>query len=175
MIETYIIGKRYRVPIVRGYINWKWAEWPVLGPKHEDRDYIGFEPEHYHLDARFLSNRLLRVVEDTRRGENGVFAIVIHDDDWAREAKKEPPMVHLGYKWRECRRHWPEYPRQLRWVAELSKAYSDHKLTKAMICPHRGASLAGLELKAGCVTCPLHGLMWNVATGRCVQPIGDKA
>jgi nitrite reductase/ring-hydroxylating ferredoxin subunit len=39
-------------------------------------------------------------------------------------------------------------------------------------CNHAGASLAEGERTGGCVSCPMHGYVFELATGRLVQPRG---
>ena len=36
-------------------------------------------------------------------------------------------------------------------------------------CPHAGGPLADGIVAGGCVTCPLHGLRFELATGRCAD------
>ena len=43
------------------------------------------------------------------------------------------------------------------------------RLKAGLICPHKGADLSTFEPdERDCVTCPLHGLTWNVRTGELV-------
>jgi nitrite reductase/ring-hydroxylating ferredoxin subunit len=42
-------------------------------------------------------------------------------------------------------------------------------------CPHRGAPLSGGRLDGTAVTCPVHGLRFDVRTGKPVQRGGGKA
>jgi nitrite reductase/ring-hydroxylating ferredoxin subunit len=39
-------------------------------------------------------------------------------------------------------------------------------------CNHAGASLAEGGRRAGCVTCPMHGYVFDLCTGRLVEPKG---
>lgn len=54
--QAYEVGRYYRVPCVRG--RWILGDsplWiPVIGPLHEDTEYIGFPFQHWHVDYRFL-------------------------------------------------------------------------------------------------------------------------
>jgi hypothetical protein len=48
-----VVGKFYMVPCV-----WYYGEWmPVIGPRHDDKEVIGFTDKHYHKDVRFVSDR----------------------------------------------------------------------------------------------------------------------
>ena len=57
----YVPGQTYRVPCIRAsYIARqpiKW--WPVIGPEHEDMEFIGFPWRHWHVDYRFLSPSMI--------------------------------------------------------------------------------------------------------------------
>ena len=39
------------------------ADWPVLGPRHEDADHLNFPYQHWHIDGRFVSAALWRKVK----------------------------------------------------------------------------------------------------------------
>jgi nitrite reductase/ring-hydroxylating ferredoxin subunit len=39
-------------------------------------------------------------------------------------------------------------------------------------CNHAGASLAEGTLRSGCVSCPMHGYLFDVRTGKLVRPRG---
>lgn len=65
-----------------------------------------------------------------------------------------------------CKRKMPHFPRDLvSWLPQLEAAYTGCTM-KNMICPHRGLPLVDCEQKDGVVTCPGHGLRWNIATGK---------
>ena len=40
------------------------------------------------------------------------------------------------------------------------------------LCPHRGGPLSEGTVKEGQVTCPWHGLTYDLRTGRCTHPDG---
>ena len=63
----YEVGKYYEVPIAYGrWGNWAPRWWVVNdSPLHEDVKFLGFQPWHLHVDARFLPKRY-------RDNENGV-------------------------------------------------------------------------------------------------------
>ena len=65
-----------------------------------------------------------------------------------------------------------EWARSRSWRAALVAAYRDVELGSAGICQHQGADLATFQPDAdSCVTCPLHGLRWNMTTGRLAVPL----
>ena len=56
-LTPYFLGHTYTVPCVRG--DWqhscgkRW--WPVNGPVHDDDEWLGFKPKHWHVDPRFIT------------------------------------------------------------------------------------------------------------------------
>lgn len=77
----------------------------------------------------------------------------------------------------KCVREFPTYPLKLLsgprgWLPKLEAAYADCKLKPGMVCPHRGIPLADVPAVDGIVTCPGHGLRWNVATGELLSASG---
>jgi len=59
-----VIGRRYLVPTIKAVWPSGCVEhdWPVIGPKHSDIEFINFEWEHYHVDARFVRRRVHRAI-----------------------------------------------------------------------------------------------------------------
>jgi len=111
---------------------------PVLGPAHADEG----ETLHYHLDQRFMGNKLLK--------KFGLFVLM-------------PDGIPLDV-----------HQRQMRCVSSQPKVpilISKYKYPrmKNMTCPHRGAYLGNVEPVNGCVTCPMHGLTFNVETGEAAE------
>lgn len=175
MAEVFKVGKVYRVPCVRGRYYHTEGWWPVLGDFHEDKLDVGFDPWHFHLDFRFLRKWHLRRFRDEIRGHNDAafFAraspLQLHSGGGGQFTADNPPLVVL--KRRLCKREWTQNPalyEKTHFVAALERRYATAYL-KAGRCPHRGADLSTIAPDAdGCVECPLHGLRWNVATGRLV-------
>ena len=64
------VGKLYPVPHVRARLltqgRPRW--WAVLGPAHDDREYIEFHHRHYHIDYRFLTDDDLREIHAFNTG-----------------------------------------------------------------------------------------------------------
>lgn len=149
-IVPYEVGKKYRVPTIEGHWCGVFRSWPVIGPLHEDREHIKFDREHYHIDARFLSNRQMAV-----------------GDPFNHPLTLDRVVGPVRYVLRKCHRTWPEYPaHKARFLPYLESAYAGERLKPGLACPHKGAPLQGLEVHDGCVTCPLHGLRWCVETGK---------
>lgn len=84
------------------------------------------------------------------------------------ETLKAPRATWLREANRRCKRAYPAYAhRDVPWLEELRRTYRDRRLLPGRVCPHRGAPLAGLEPDGQSnVVCPLHGLAWNLRTGR---------
>lgn len=156
-----VIGRFYRVPTVRGRFFSKITDWPVLGPMHEDKEFINFPQMHYHFDFRFF-NRV-----------EWEFIVRMADPltPFSYPLIARPDYLELGpvtYRRRRYQRVMPGIPKA-KWLRRLEAAYANQVLKPGLVCPHRGASLRGLPVDAeGCVVCPLHGLKWNVTTGKLV-------
>ena len=184
------LGHCYDVPVVRG----RWygtapADWPVLGPRHDDREIIGFDQQHYHLDGRFIAPRLWRTVVNKQKARDRAFPAKLFcptlPRGWAATLNivltvhpsplPTREVVPLGTRRLRLRRQPPPdldthyaaaHGLFTKWYEPLQDAYQDARL-RGHVCPHRGADLTGLPLDdEGCVTCPLHGLRWHVESGR---------
>ena len=160
-----VVGRMYLVPMVRGLFQYWRRRWPVLGPKHEDADYIGFEHEHYHFDWRFVDRDVFDTLYYDKLDGHILFAWALTD------LRNQIPLGPVIWRRRKCHRPMPDFPRHLpMWLLTLEAAYADRVLTDALVCPHRGVALGGLARDTvGCVVCPLHGLRWNLETRRLVR------
>lgn len=166
---TYEVGKFYNVPCVLG--EWgnrsKRAWWPVMGSQHEDKDIIGFPHQHYHIDWRFVAR------PQTDWFQAAVSALA--DNPLAYNYNLPLMTWHLNehglpapvLRRRKCQRPHalPWDLRRITWMPKLEAAYKGCKLAKGHICPHRGFDLSHEPVVNGVVTCPLHGLRWNIETG----------
>ena len=182
---SWKVGRIYDVQVVRA--NWCRirADWPVLGPRHEDADHLDFPYQHWHLDGRFVSAALWRKVKTEGFVRSPMLSSPL--DAWIATlmlpVMHEPPQPSdswgpsepLGTQQLRMIRHSPpdmwshlsSTNFKLSGLARLTKAYRDAKLVNGTICPHRGADLRGMKPDAdGCVRCPLHSLRWNLKTGR---------
>lgn len=151
-------GQYYLVPTVHGTWDRRVANWPVIGPLHEDKDRFDFGPDHYHIDARFVC--LSPYMRDY------TFAAPLHA--WPY---KEPtaPLPAPIFRRRKCHEPWILYPYSDR--TPIIKLRVDFSGTQCQhgkggwICPHRKASLGSVMPIDGIITCPLHGLRIDAATG----------
>lgn len=181
--EKYAVGKSYEVPCVKAIRGHRWdrlfgGEWvPVIGPEHRDGEIIGFPYLHYHIDWRFASKRLFKRASQrysfvAPMDDRNVYNRVLHR--WPIQNKQETmeDPFHSGgivLRRRKCQREFPDYPRDLAtWLPALEKSCAGLTMQN-MTCPHRGMPLASCPREGDVVTCPGHGLRWNVKTGELVQ------
>lgn len=169
---SYEIGKFYLVPCIKtvppsdygrgcGYM-------PIMGPEHSDGEFINFPHDHWHVDWRFASSRDFKIATRAFRGHPQCYAAVIMR--WAYGKVGGTAMVEdsVFSKRVKCKREWPTYPRDAAvWLPKLEQSLKGCNL-KGMVCPHRGISLEGAPREGDVVTCPGHGLRWNVKTGELV-------
>ena len=176
-MSEYVIGKFYMVPCIkplhpprnmRGWI-------PIIGPLHEDREFLKFPEEHYHIDWRFVSASQWKSTEYSRAIQPGYEYAIVTSARLKRlghpveDNITEPPRMMR----RRCNRAFGAYPNILaRWMQELIDAHKECRLKPGLICPHKGVPLHGIP--GDIVTCPGHGLRWNVKTGELVSPSGGS-
>jgi hypothetical protein len=159
-------GRFYLVPTIAAKWCGKFAVWPVIGPMHDDREIFNFELDHYHVDARFLPRRF--------RHPELAFSHPLHrgwpyTDDAAplpspTLRRRLCALAHLGFE-------VPYGVNPAPWK-ELCRAFAGQQCTAGKggwICPHRKASLGSIQAVDGIITCPLHGLRIDAATGRVLE------
>ena len=195
----YEVGRFYLVPEVRavwgiptrqdtttGEVHYPphpcW--WAVLGPLHNDAQFLGFRHERLHVDPRFIPEGVWH--DERFRNPAPRYATTPISYVWPEGADDQvmiddidpqaplPPWYRL--RRRKCLRTQADYPeewaRSRSWRVALVAAYRDVALGSAEICPHQGADLATFQPDAdGCVTCPLHGLCWNMTTRKLAVPL----
>ena len=162
------VGTRYLVPTVLYPWFGKLEAWPVMGPKHTDAEHVGFHPEHYHVDLRFLSDVQVRRIERLSHFM-GIETVVASAPLAARDAAGgTQPHPDPVTKRLTCRRSDHGYPlhgaRSQQGLRRLAEAYGGRKCGRnadgALVCPHKGFVLSSLEPdEHGRVVCPLHGLV----------------
>lgn len=171
-----IVGQIYLVPTVRYVYFDILADWPVIGPKHNDTEILDFPWPHYHVDARFVPASLERRIVDPDSYLNvNLDAVVGHAPlrrrtDFRRDEIEPHPQPVL--RPRQCRRADTRY----QWgdrapIQRLRAAFWNKRLVDTpcgRVCPHKGAPVDSLVPVAGVITCPLHGLRFNAETGEAV-------
>ncbi|HWL09770.1 MAG TPA: Rieske 2Fe-2S domain-containing protein [Planctomicrobium sp.] len=166
----YIPGKFYRVPCVEAMWKHRVGIYVVIGPKHDDAEIIRFPEQHWHMHAKFAPDWAMTGIH--RSGVHDVFSMPIHTHSETRY-EEEFEARFIGYRVRKCRREMPvnPFPGRAGWHKELTNHYAEKSLNlKRPVCPHRGVDLSCVPVRNGCITCPLHGLMFDTQTGRVRQP-----
>lgn len=167
-----VIGRLYLVPcVVVPFGHGEVA--PVIGRWHEDAEHIGFPQWHYHRDLRFCPWPL----HTARDVSSAAGMVVSHGSDSNGAPIMSDEELPVVYRRRKCLRAMPEYPRGGQKIGGLSpcdslpilprlwEAYRGATM-RNMRCPHKGFDLRSCPVKDGVVECPLHGLRWEIATGR---------
>lgn len=159
--EPPTVGSFYLVPVIEYKYMDIQALWPVLGPLHDDREFFNFPELHYHVDARFLSDR---IVERLTRYWQPTIAHVVGRAPLHRRG--EPlPKGRPALRRRKCYRTGTEYEfGGAEPVQQLRAKFGDpaepiSRRDGRILCPHRKVDLSNFPVADdGTVTCPLHGL-----------------
>lgn len=158
----YEVGRIYSVPCVQIISDLGWIrphEWaPIIGPKHEDAEIIGFPYLHYHVDLRFLTKLQFECIRP--------YSTILHENDERNHYGPTPFIDKIVMRRRKCGRQFPHYPheRAQRWMRTLQERYRDTSL-KCGKCPHRGLDLSNIKPLNGRIVCPGHGLVWDATSG----------
>jgi len=171
-------GKHYLVPTVHGMWQQRVRDWPVIGVRHNDAHCLQFEHQHYHLDGRFLR------------------CFWLDDEYWFwRNVGGSPLMLDAAGKladlsaptWRRRKCQHVTSPsidavygmvadnaaRFLQWRChfdEWTGKQASHD-GRGWVCPHRKVPLADHAPVDGVITCPLHFLRIDAATGKVLPPL----
>ena len=173
--EPPVVGRYYMVPCVEvqtGVSGLSAGFWPVTGPQHEDHDVIGFPYRHWHVDLRFLSAQ--------QAGEKAMqwgSVLTTERKTWCfwpgpGDIEGIPGIAtQVTMQRRRCMRTAEWFPRlRALWMSELEQKH-ESCVVKCGKCPHRGLPLESLPRERGdIVTCPGHGLRWDLKTGKLVKP-----
>lgn len=161
-----VVGRHYLVPCI---IDGPLGSWrPIIGTPHDDIEHFGFKRVHYHYDWRFLDDTECLVIANCFDMDPARLG-----DLMAAVAPTESPVKLKRLK---CLRRMPTFglpfpsiKAENRW-AKFERHYAEQHLALCLRCPHRGAPLANLPKdEGGNVVCPMHGLKWNLETGKLVS------
>lgn len=154
-----VVGQFYLVPTVRLRWSGLLRDWPVIGPPHEDREFFNFSQTHYHVDARFLppdSKRVYHTLHYPLHGER-------------RSGKEDGPVPPPEWRRRKCIRAAVEgFHNPHPAAGEMRRHYAGVQCASnagGWVCPHRQAPLGSIVPVDGVITCPLHALRIDAATG----------
>lgn len=139
---------------------------PVIGTKHNDARYGFGAVTHYHFDYRFLRQGLMDWIDLRRSGLTGPPESPL---DWVLpEQALHEDFAHLEPM--VCLREMPEHEffhNSNVWL--LQPHFKDKRIDpKDPMCAHHKVCLASLKAKDGAVTCPAHGLRWNLKSGELI-------
>lgn len=170
-VDEVIVGRRYLVNTVRTLKQTVWGGTltPILGGLHEDREVIGFRPDHIHVDWRFVWHARFEFIQRSMGDRRLVrpfsllglpLSIGMAISEHYRTGEMQPERRDM-----ECKRVFDVFPESAPWMAELERHYRNARACKN-VCPHRGISLVGApEDDRGARVCPGHGLSWDKKTG----------
>lgn len=151
-----VIGQFYLVPTIRYEWYSKIRPWPVVGAIHNDADRFSFPHDHYHLDLRFTPEWTLYMRP---------FATPLSQLDNSSPL----PLPSIEFKRIRCRRVMPPYPHHDRKeIIGIQQDFAGYQCASGKggwICPHRKFSLGSIEPIDGMITCPLHGMKIDAASG----------
>lgn len=164
--DNPIVGKFYAVPAVRVTTWNSFRGWlPVVGPKHEDADFINFPWSHFHIDWRFAPGRMLVYCGGWRGQDHALAWPVQCPDSYGKQVILEASLRRM-----KCKREAIRFPverAEEKWLPALRDKYACAKLIKG-VCPHRGIPVSAMHRDGDVLTCPGHGLSWHAITGELV-------
>jgi Rieske [2Fe-2S] domain len=141
--------------------------WPVWGNKHSDVEHFNFPHLHYHVDPRFLTRRHIR--ETTSWSRTVLQSIQASPLNHA-DLKSGPPKPQLRRM--RCSLSHSEWGfADAKAVIALNAAFTGKQCPsgkRGFVCPHKHFPLGTVESVNGVVTCPLHGMRIDAATGVCL-------
>ena len=173
-------GLWYRVPAM----SYRWHNmpacpellWPVIGPEHADAEHFNTPALHYHFDARFIGPRHLSSIRRScgfDRIWHTLLGTVIQGPRIGEAPRAPLPRPRLERM--RCERQSVVYPHgHQNAVVGINSEFAGRRARRGRhgwICPHRAVPLGThLPDAAGVVTCPLHGLRIDAASGVCLGP-----
>ena len=171
--EAMKMGEQYAIPCVRAEgLDWiAQVEWlPIIGPLHDDVEFLNFATEHYHIDFRFLEPILFDRVSN-RYASDGQDSQLLGLVVGQNQVIEGPTQQMLTFY-----RPMPVYPIRSRageilpYFCALEDAFAEWVIDPTLpVCPHRGLPLDGLADENGIAICSGHGLAWDMKTGKSVR------
>ncbi len=188
------VGRRYMVPTVTyPWLRSKVRAWPVFPNLHDDAEHLKFPHTHYHVDPRFLTEAEVRMVArynawGTAPADRDWYAEACAGSQRFPQLSRalggrsvvdgypvraDGHYLHPRPVWRVkvCRRAEVRYfhggaptIRAMHGAFEGAQCASSKS---GWMCPHKRYPLGNVAADAaGVITCPLHGLRVDAATGK---------
>ena len=157
------IGDFFIVRTVEFKRNNMLLKWPVFAKSHSDKDY---QPEeHYHIDWRFMTESIML---EHRKYYQNLYPNYWKDlnAEYFEPIMKDTEVISESYeKWKYLRNF--DFPKE-QFIKIEKKMIDCGAKMKNMRCPHHGTNLTSCKPVNGVVTCPQHGLRWNIKTGELI-------
>lgn len=178
------VGRLYLVPVVMAEYHKAFSSWPVIGPEHDDTEFFKFALSHYHIDTRFLTRAQIKLLPGdyrfqgalTRRKLAAAHATPLTGRPRAvgldRDELPNPEFKPLTMR-RQAMTPHPFFEIDAVNLPIFEAHFAGAQCTKGKsgwICPHRHAPLGSMPVVNGVITCPLHSLRIDAATGRVLPP-----
>jgi hypothetical protein len=178
-VNAPIVGNKYLVPCyfndgeqaINGYLPFQWIPILFSDSTHIDSE-LEIEIEHLHYDSRFIKDEDLYI----KHGQCYTTALVQgFYDHWKwTELEKTNKILWLE---RICYRQEQLFPQPVfeRLVTDKIKNGFPYTRMENMTCPHRSTCLKGHPVKEfhegryQGITCPAHGLSWDIETGFLIE------
>lgn len=167
LVETPVEGRFYMVPCI--WYPWitdaRYDWWPVIGQRHKDKQFLNFDHPHYHVDGRFLSKRQRAFATDWRH-ESLEYILAARP---LNNRFRDPPAEQPTLKRRKCSSAHIEYGAHYQpTIQKLAEHFEGRRCRRGengWVCPHQATPLGSIKPIQGVITCPLHGLRIDAATG----------
>lgn len=166
-----VVGTYYMVPAIQWSFSYTWDAvsptsqwWPVWGRKHNDIEFFDFKHQHYHIDFRFLTKRQWKEFENSWRPPRATVQAQPLNHVRLPNGPPKPKLIKMRCSTADTTYDFPTAPQ----VLAIQAAYAGKQCTKSklgFICPHQRFQLGSIAPVDGVITCPLHGLRIDAATG----------
>lgn len=154
--EPPVIGQQYLVPTVFGQWHHLLRDWPVIGRKHDDIEHFNFRPVHYHFDTRFLRVPARLLADAPYQPLHDRDDVKLGPITLARRTCLREPLLFVGP------------PGFLNNFHDYFAGQQCAKGKRGFVCPHKHFPLGSIKAIDGVVTCPMHGLRFDAASGQCL-------
>ena len=160
-VENPQIGDFFMVRCVRiqrGSPN-KGFWFPVVDNPHRDGKY-GLDTPHYHIDWRFVSDG--NIMDQRNYYRSAGIETGVQETEYIAPVLEEEVIEERYLPLRYQRDH--SFP-EITAFDKLKEAMKD-SVMQNLTCPHHKTSLKSCKAVDGVLTCPQHGLKWNIKTGK---------